>query len=184
MNVLRSKRAVAGLGAALVSIVGLTLFVVLPALASNSGDRIPPAAVPSGSRTGRRTGSEETAPARTSSPRRSRALPSLHEYDNVNPGTATGLSSGNGDGVTFSLSLTGPSQKQVLSARLDERRDRRHRDQGRVGVGGVRLHGALSSLPASRRDGSRATGTCTHRHRSTRSAGESRAPPSFTASAS
>ena len=42
MNVLRSKRAVAGLGAAVVSIVGLTLFVVLPALASSPGDRVPP----------------------------------------------------------------------------------------------------------------------------------------------
>ena len=39
MNVLRSKRAVAGLGAALITMTGLTLFVVLPALASSAAAR-------------------------------------------------------------------------------------------------------------------------------------------------
>jgi hypothetical protein len=113
MNVLRSKRAVAGLGAAVLTIVGLTLFVVLPALASNSGDRIPPAASPSGlipvdvPLGGNGTCSNIFTSAVS-------GLPSLHEYDNVNPGTATGLSSGNGDGVKFNLTLSGPNQKQVL----------------------------------------------------------------------
>jgi len=113
MNVLRSKRGAIGLGAALAAIVGLTLFVVLPALASNSGDRIPPAAVPSGlvpvdvPLGGNGTCSNLFTSAVS-------GLPSLHEYDNVNPGTATGLSSGNGDGVKFNLTESGPNQKQVL----------------------------------------------------------------------
>ena len=113
MNVLRSKRSVAGLAAALVTMAGLTLFVVLPALASNSGDRIPPAAVPSGlvpvdvPLGGNGTCSNLFTSAVS-------ALPSLHEYDNVNPGTATGLPSGREDGVTFNLTLGGSNQKQVL----------------------------------------------------------------------
>jgi hypothetical protein len=92
---------------------GLTLFVVLPALASNSGDRIPPAASPSGlvpvdvPLGGNGTCSNLFTSAVS-------ALPSLHEYDNVNPGTATGLPSGRGDGVTFNLTLGGSNQKQVM----------------------------------------------------------------------
>ena len=45
MNVLRSKRAVAGLAAALITLMGLTLFVVLPALASSAGSKVPPPSV-------------------------------------------------------------------------------------------------------------------------------------------
>ena len=113
MNVLRSKRSVAGLAAALVTMAGLTLFVVLPALASNSGDRIPPAAVPSGLvpvdvPLGGNGTCSNLFTSRVSS------LPNLHEYDNVNPGNATGLPSGNGDGVTFSTSVTGSSKSQVM----------------------------------------------------------------------
>ena len=113
MNVVRSKRRVAGLGAALVAVVGLTLFVVLPALGSNPGDRVPPPAVPSGlvpvdmPLGGNGTCSNLFTSAVSK-------LPNLHEYDNVNPGTATGLSSGNGDGVTFSTTLSGSSKSQVL----------------------------------------------------------------------
>jgi hypothetical protein len=104
---------VAGLGAALTAFVGLTLFVVLPALGSNSGDRIPPAAVPSGlvpvdvPLGGNGTCSNLFTPAVSK-------LPNLQEYDNVNPGTGTGLASGHGDGVTFSLTLGGTSKQQVL----------------------------------------------------------------------
>ena len=113
MNVLRSKRSVAGLVAALVTMAGLTLFVVLPALASNSGDRIPPAAVPSGLvpvdvPLGGNGTCSNLFTSRVSS------LPNLHEYDNVNPGNATGLPSGNGDGVTFSTSVSGSSKSQVM----------------------------------------------------------------------
>jgi hypothetical protein len=113
MNVLRSKRRVAGLGAALAAFVGLTLFVVLPALGSNPGDRVPPAAVPSGlvpvdvPLGGNGTCSNLFTPAVSN-------LPNLREYDNVNPATATGLPSGNGDGVTFSLALSGSSKAQLL----------------------------------------------------------------------
>ena len=141
MNVLRSKRSVAGLAAALVTMAGLTLFVVLPALASNSGDRIPPAASPSGlvpvdvPLGGNGTCSNLFTSAVS-------ALPSLHEYDNVNPGTATGLPSGRGDGVTFRPDAGRLEPEAGAAAQFDERRDRGHRDQGRVGVGGVRLHGA------------------------------------------
>ena len=116
MNVLRSKRSVAGLAAALVTMAGLTLFVVLPALASNSGDRIPPAAVPSGlvpvdvPLGGNGTCSNLFTSAVS-------ALPSLHEYDNVNPGTATGLPSGRGDGVTFNLTLGGSLKDLPIVAR-------------------------------------------------------------------
>ncbi len=112
MNVLRSKRAVAGLGAALVSIVGLTLFVVLPALASNSGDRIPPAATSGLTPVDVPVGGNATCSSLFGS--KISSLPNLHEYDNVNPGNATGLSSGNGDGVTFSTTVTGSSKAQVM----------------------------------------------------------------------
>ena len=112
MNVLRSKRAVAGLGAALVSIVGLTLFVVLPALASNSGDRIPPAATSGLTPVDVPVGGSATCSSLFGS--KISSLPNLHEYDNVNPGNATGLSSGNGDGVTFSTTVTGSSKAQVM----------------------------------------------------------------------
>ena len=119
MNVLRSKRAAAGLGAALVTLVGLTLFVVLPALASNPNDRVPPASVaPSGlPPTGLIPvdmavgGNGSCSNLFTSAVSK---LPNLREYDNVNPGTGTGLSSGNGDGVTFNTTVTGSSKSQVM----------------------------------------------------------------------
>ena len=182
MNVLRSRRRVAGLGAALIVLVGLTLFVVCRRWRSNSGDRIPPAAVPSGlvpvdvPLGGNGTCSNMFTPAVSS-------LPNLHEYDNVNPGTATGLPSGNGDGVTFSLTLAGSSKSQVLQISSTKAAIAGIGDQGRLRVGGVRLHGAQFRARGRCRDGSPATGTSTRLRRSTRSAGESRTRRSGTASA-
>jgi hypothetical protein len=112
MTFLRSKRGLAGLGA-LAAIVGVTLLVVLPALASNPGERVLPASTPAGlvpvdvSVGGNGSCSNLFSSAVS-------GLPSLKEYDNPNPQNAAGQPSGNGDGVTFNLALGGSNKSQVL----------------------------------------------------------------------
>jgi hypothetical protein len=112
MTFLRSRRGLAGLSA-LATIVGVTLFVVLPALASNPGERVLPASTPAGLVPVAVSVGGNGNCSNLFSSDVSR-LPSLKEYDNVNPGTATGLSSGNGDAVTFNLALGGSNKSQVL----------------------------------------------------------------------
>jgi hypothetical protein len=111
MKYLRSKRGLAAFGA-LAAVVGATLFVVLPALASNAGDQVPPASSPG-----------NVTPVDVSVGGNGNCsnlfpgvghLPALSEYDNPNPQNGTNLPSYNGDGVTFSLSLSGNNKQQRL----------------------------------------------------------------------
>src|SRR5689334_19103151 len=107
MQFLRKKRRLVSLGV-LTALVGLTLLVVLPALASNpgdlvlpsSGDGVAPYDVPVG-------GTGDCANLFTGA----RSLGGVSEYDNVNPKTKSGLASGNGDGATFDLTLHTDSNK-------------------------------------------------------------------------
>jgi hypothetical protein len=109
MRFLRSRRSFVGAGA-LAALVAVTLFVVLPALASNAGDYVnPPSAdgvlpldVPVG-------GTGDCA----------NLFPNLgggvSEYDNVNPKTKANLASGHNDNVTFGLTMhTTNNQAQML----------------------------------------------------------------------
>ena len=112
MKFLRNGRRLAAVGA-----VGLaaaaTLFVVVPAIASAPGDYVKP---PSAANVlpydvalgGNGTCSNLFTGAHT--------LPAgIHEYDNSNPKTATGAKSGNGDGVTFDLTVHSPSSTSQRS---------------------------------------------------------------------
>jgi hypothetical protein len=107
MKFLRNKKRLAGLGAVGVT-VATTLFVVLPALASSPGDYVNPpstgahvlpfdvAVGGSGACANLFTGNHSLGAG-------------VMEYDNNNPKTLTGAKSGNGDGVTFDLTLNSPS---------------------------------------------------------------------------
>jgi len=110
MRLWRSRGGRAALGVVALG-VGLTLFVVLPAVASTPGDYV---ALPSGQHvlpldlpiggTGDCANLFPGGFGRTYS-----------EYDNVNPKNASNLPSGNNDGATFSLSLSGDSKHQTLA---------------------------------------------------------------------
>ena len=105
MKYLRSKRGLIAFGA-VAAVVGVTLFV-LPAFGSNPGDYVSP---PSGAgvlpidvQVG---GTGDCQNLFTN-------LNSVSEYDNVNPKTTNNpVSSGNGDGITFSLTLHGNNKMQ------------------------------------------------------------------------
>ena len=107
MKFLLNRRRLAGLGAVGV-VVAVTLFVVLPAVASNPGDYVNPPSTTAGvlpydvafggngACSNLFTGGHSLGSG-------------IHEYDNNNPKTVTGAKSGNGDGVTFDLALHSPS---------------------------------------------------------------------------
>ena len=111
MRSLRKKRRLVGLGA-LAGLIGVTLWLVLPALASNPGDYVLPASgagvVPYDAPVG---GSGECGTIFTGA----HSLGPASEYDNANPKTRSALGSGNGDGVTFDLTVnTDNSKNQTL----------------------------------------------------------------------
>jgi hypothetical protein len=112
MSYLRGKIGLAGIGA-LAAVIGVTLLVVLPALASNPGHLVAPASttahvLPYDVAQG---GTGDCANLFSGG----NSLGTVKEYDNVNPKNATGLKSGNGDGVTFNLAMhTANNQAQTL----------------------------------------------------------------------
>ena len=108
MNVLRSKRAVAGLGM-LAAIASVTLLVVLPALASSPGGPVPPASSP-GAITPIDVGLGGNATCSNVFPKVN-GLPNLKTYLNVNPTTGTSSA----DGTSFGLTMTNPSGGQRLA---------------------------------------------------------------------
>lgn len=114
MKSLWNKRRLVGVGA-LGALIGLTLWLVLPALASNPGDFVLPASgdgvAPYDVAVG---GTGDCGTLFTGG----NSLGAVSEYDNVNPKTKSGLSSGNRDGVTFDLSLnTDQNKNQTLDVR-------------------------------------------------------------------
>jgi hypothetical protein len=105
MRMWKSRRTLAGLGA-LATITGLTLFVVLPAIASTAGDFVAPASgqnvlpvdMPIGG-----TGDCSNL---------FHSFGAVNEYDNVNPKSTTNfVASGNKDGASFKLTLHTDSNK-------------------------------------------------------------------------
>ncbi len=107
MRFLRNKRLL-GVGA-LGGLVALMLLVVLPAVASTANDFVAP---PS---TGDHVMPRDLAIGGTGDcANLFSGLGSYSEYDNVNPKTATNLASGNHDGATFTLNLSGSSKSQTL----------------------------------------------------------------------
>jgi hypothetical protein len=107
MKFLVNRRRLAALGVVGV-VVAATLFVVLPAVASNPGDYVNPPSTTAhvlpydvaiggnGVCSNLFTGNDSLGSG-------------VKEYDNNNPKTVTGAKSGNGDGVTFDLTLHSPS---------------------------------------------------------------------------
>jgi hypothetical protein len=138
MRYLRNTRRLAGLGA-LVAIVSLTLWVVLPALAASSSSP-PPASLPQSvypsspsnglSSTADSSGNNKTYVTPVDLPVGGNgnctpgsgtdvlptvsALPGMRQYQNNNPQTSSSLQSGNSDSATFSLTLGGTSKTQAL----------------------------------------------------------------------
>jgi hypothetical protein len=139
MKYLRSMRGFATVGA-IAAVVGVTMWVVLPALASNPGDKVlPPSTYPtfSGSLATTLPGSlyNGMSPAyatgvtpidRPVGGNGSCADPALfptimstftaaREYDNPNPTSSTGyVASGSGDGAQFQSIVSGSNKSQVL----------------------------------------------------------------------
>jgi hypothetical protein len=112
MKFLRNKRRLAGL-TALGVFAAVMLFVVLPAMASDSGDYVNP---PSGANVlpyDVAIGGTGDCANLFTGPNHS--LGSVREYDNVNPKTKVGLASGNNDGVSFDLSVSGSNSAQRLA---------------------------------------------------------------------
>jgi hypothetical protein len=100
MKYLRNKRRLAGLGA-LAAVIGVTLWIVLPAVASNVGDRVGPHSNPAGQ------GVYPIDVGIGGNGVCSNLFPSLggvQEYDNPNPKTGT-YDSGNSDSVKFDLQM-------------------------------------------------------------------------------
>lgn len=108
MKFLRNKKRLAAGLSVVGATVAITLFVVLPALASSPGDYVNPPSTGAhvlpydvafggnGACSNIFTGGHSLGAG-------------VHEYDNGNPKSGLGLKSGNGDGVTFDLSLHSPS---------------------------------------------------------------------------
>jgi hypothetical protein len=112
MRFLRSKRGLAGVGA-LAAVLGITLFVVLPAVASNPGDKVPPPSAP-GNITPTDVAIGGNGVCANIFPKLW-ARGDVKEYDNVNPlSTANFVPSGNPDTATFKLTLSGTNQAQLL----------------------------------------------------------------------
>jgi hypothetical protein len=107
MRFLRNKRLLAALSA-VGATVAATMFIVLPALASSPGDYVNPPSTAAhvlpydvafggnGACSNLFTGGHSLGAG-------------VHEYDNNNPKSGSNFKSGNGDGVTFDLSLNSPS---------------------------------------------------------------------------
>ena len=98
-----------GGGLAIVVFVAVTLFVVLPAIASNPGDKVPPVSAAGITPTDVNIGGNAVC---------SNLFPGfagVREYDNPSPKTAANLPSGNNDGVTFSLTTSGNTNNQRLA---------------------------------------------------------------------
>ena len=110
MNVLRNKRAMAGLGM-LAAIASLTLLVVLPALASSPGGPVPPPS--SQGITPIEVGIGGNATCSNVFPKVS-GLPNLKTYLNVNPTTGTSSADGTSFGLTMSNSSGG--QRLVITS--------------------------------------------------------------------
>lgn len=107
MKFLRSERRLVAVGAVVAAVIA-TLFVVLPALASSAGDYVNP---PS---TGANVLPLDVAIGGTGNCSNlftgGTSLGSgVMDYKNNNPRTVTGAKSGNGDGVTFDLTMNSPS---------------------------------------------------------------------------
>jgi hypothetical protein len=110
MEFLRKKRRLAVLGSVAAALAGATLFVVLPALASNPGDYVNPPSTGAGvlPKDVAIGGTGDCANLFT-------GLGNISEYDNVNPKTKSNLVSGNNDNVTFGLTMHAPTnQTQTL----------------------------------------------------------------------
>jgi hypothetical protein len=106
MKYLRNRRRLAAFGV-VVAAVAATLLVVLPALASAPGDYVNP---PSGDNVLPYDVAFGGNGACSNLFTGAHALPpGVREYDNNNPKTVNGATSGNGDGVTFDLNLHNPS---------------------------------------------------------------------------
>jgi hypothetical protein len=114
MKYLRNKRRLAVLSAA-ATVVGVTLSVVLPALASSLAVSVPPAAEPSGvTPTLVDVGGNGTCSNIFGL--NTGAGTGVYEYDNSNPKTQTNLPSLNGDGVAFDITMsTGKDKDKYFS---------------------------------------------------------------------
>jgi hypothetical protein len=103
----RGKVAAGAIVAA--ALAAMLLFLVLPALASAPGDKVPPASgqgiTPNDVGIGGNGSCSNLFPH----------MSGVREYDNPNPQTASNLPSGHNDGVTFGLTLSGTNKAQRLA---------------------------------------------------------------------
>jgi hypothetical protein len=107
MKFLLNRRRLAGL-AVVGAAVAATLFVVLPALASSPADLVNPPSTGAGVLPYDAAFGGNGACSNLFTGAHALGA-GIHEYDNNNPKTATNVKSGNGDGVTFDLTLHNPS---------------------------------------------------------------------------
>jgi SdrD B-like protein len=116
MRYLRLRKRAAGLLLTVAALVALTMFAVLPALASNPGDLVSPASSPGGvTPTDVGIGGNGVCSNLYSTSAYNHPMPAgVSEYDNPNPVNGTNLPSGNSDGVTFTLTNSGANSAQRL----------------------------------------------------------------------